>query len=238
MHQFSPSPIADLSGLLCRAHDVREKDRGQNSVEIGLLIADVREQASDVPCDRVGPPIPVVLIVTIQLDQRRTRDVISEVPPGFRRIHPSAVNVLKDQRRHVDRGKDRPNVGSEETTDLRDKRARTDRRSQIPEKPPLLVWVGQRLGYQEVACRGGPRADPLLPLLRRWHPRRFGSRRVRDEGVSQDESSRPLRIRGGPKRRDQGAVPRSEDGSPIGAHRIHHHEDVVGEHLERRDVRR
>ena len=73
MHQFLPSPIADLRGLLRRPHNVREQDGGKNPVEIGLLIADISEKRPDCLCDRVGSPVPMVLIVSGQLYEPRSR---------------------------------------------------------------------------------------------------------------------------------------------------------------------
>lgn len=57
-HDLTPSAVPELGRALCRLYDVREEDRREDPIERHFLLADLRQETTDLGDDRVTSDPP------------------------------------------------------------------------------------------------------------------------------------------------------------------------------------
>src|SRR5215471_12461296 len=79
LEQIVPRSIAKSGGQLCRADDVREKHRGEDTVGVGAT-SDTRQELLNLVQDRILIPHPGEVILARELNEARTWNPGSDPP--------------------------------------------------------------------------------------------------------------------------------------------------------------
>src|SRR3954468_18433591 len=116
LHDLPPSRIPHLRQMNRRVDDVREENRGQNAVRLRLgpavCAARIEQEALDLVGDLVDLRQGRYVAAARELDVRRARDALGDVPPLFD-LTPRVVCVVQNESRHVDGRQDVANVDSQ-----------------------------------------------------------------------------------------------------------------------------
>lgn len=100
--------IAKRHGALGRADNVREQQRRQHPIRLGVMLH-AGQKRLDLINDRIAVPMEGRMVDTRQLHELRVRDLLSQMPAPTDLHHPIA-GAVQHQGWHADSGQHRPDI--------------------------------------------------------------------------------------------------------------------------------
>ena len=235
-----PGPVAERGGLLGRADDVGEEDRGQEAVAGGHLPG-ARQELLYLPGD-VRSAGPGDVVGRVELHVARTVDVLGEVAPVAGPAEP-VVTGMEHERRHAQAAEDGPHVRRRRPPHRpRRRRARPPVTGAAPPRGEAGVGDHARGHQGKVVAAGRTRFDDTCPEpLQHVSGYPVGIVVAPGEAgvaVHHDERLHPLRMRGSQQEGSQSAEVDPEDRGLLDPEVVEDGQRVTGPLLDRRGIGR